>query len=169
MQRGDLVPDELMVEMIRERIARPDCSGGFMLDGFPRTVPQAEALEQMLRSEGKEIERLLYLHVDLEELVKRLTDRWTCPTCSRTYHPHSNPPRHDMKCNSDDTELVRRPDDNEETARRRAQVYYERTYPILDYYRPRGLVVEVDGHGSIQDVRDRIKNALADFASSRTA
>ncbi len=160
MKRGDLVPDELMVEMIRERIRRPDCSGGFMLDGFPRTVPQAEALDQMLDSIGQRIDRLLYLHVDDEELVKRLTERWTCPTCSLTYHPASNPPRDDQRCDADGAGLIRREDDNAETARRRAQVYFERTYPILDFYRPRGLVVEVDGHGAIQEVRNRVKVAL---------
>ncbi|TMD08239.1 MAG: adenylate kinase [Chloroflexi bacterium] len=160
MKRGDLVPDELMVEMIRERIRRADCSGGFMLDGFPRTVPQAEALDQMLDSIGQRIDRLLSLHVDAEELVTRLTERWTCPSCSLTYHPASNPPRDDQRCDADGAGLIRREDDNAETARRRAQVYFERTYPILDFYRPRGLVVEVDGNGPIQEVRNRVKVAL---------
>src|SRR5205085_2289561 len=142
MTRGDLVPDELMVEMIRERIRRADCSGGFMLDGFPRTVPQAEALDQMLDSIGQRIDRLLSLHVDAEELVTRLTERWTCPSCSLTYHPASNPPRDDQRCDADGAGLIRREDDNAETARRRAQVYSERPYPILDLYRPRRLAVE---------------------------
>lgn len=161
MKRGDLVPDEVMIGMIRNRIQQPDCAGGWILDGFPRTVPQAEALEEMLRSVGESIDRIIYLQVEIEELVKRLTERWTCPSCSRTYHMANNPPKKDEMCDFDGTGLIRRDDDNEETARRRSQVYYERTYPILDFYRPRGIVCEVDGLGSIAEVRQRIETALS--------
>ncbi len=161
MTRGELVPDELMVEMIRERISREDCSGGFLLDGFPRTVPQAEALDSMLESLGKQIDRLLYLQVEAEELVQRLTGRWVCPVCARSYHKVNNPPKDDMRCNIDAAELIHRDDDTEETARRRAEVFYARTYPILAFYRDRGISVEVDGLGTIGEVRDRVKQALA--------
>jgi adenylate kinase len=160
MTRGELVPDELMVEMIRERISRPDCENGFLLDGFPRTVPQAEALDSMLSSLGKRIDRLLYLHVEAEELVQRLTGRWVCPTCARSYHKVNNPPRLDMKCNIDGSGLVHRDDDTEETARRRAEVFYARTYPILAFYRDRGISIEIDGQGSIAEVRQRVEQAL---------
>ena len=160
MNRGELVPDEVMVEMIRERITRPDCAGGFLLDGFPRTVPQAEALDGMLETIGQRIDRLLYLHVELEELVERLTGRWVCPRCARSYHMVNNRPQDDMKCNVDRTGLVHRDDDTEQTARRRAEVFYQRTYPILAFYRQRGISVEVDGQGSIAEVRERVKRAL---------
>ena len=160
MNRGELVPDEVMVNMIRERITRPDCAGGFLLDGFPRTAPQAEALDGMLDTIGQHIDRLLYLHVELEELVERLTGRWVCPRCARSYHMVNNRPRDDMKCNVDQAGLVHRDDDTEETARRRAEVFYQRTYPILAFYRQRGISVEIDGHGSIGEVRERVKSAL---------
>jgi adenylate kinase len=161
MNRGELVPDEVMVEMIRERITRPDCANGFLLDGFPRTVPQAEALDGMLDGIGQRIDRLLYLHVELEELVQRLTGRWVCPTCARSYHMVNNPPRDDRRCNVDSSPLVHREDDTEETARRRSEVFYQRTYPILDFYKKRGISVEIDGEGSIADVRERVREALA--------
>jgi len=160
MNRGELVPDEVMVDMIRERITRPDCSGGFLLDGFPRTVPQAEALDGMLETIGQRIDRLLYLHVELEELVGRLTGRLVCPKCARSYHMVNNPPQDDRLCNVDQASLVHRDDDTEETARRRAEVFYQRTYPILDFYRQRGISVEIDGQGSIREVRERVKRAL---------
>jgi adenylate kinase len=160
MNRGELVPDEVMVEMIRERITRPDCAGGFLLDGFPRTVPQAEALDGMLETIGQHIDRLLYLHVELEELVERLTGRWVCPKCARSYHMVNNPPREDMQCNVDQTGLVHRDDDTEQTARRRSEVFYQRTYPILAFYRQRGISVEINGQGSIGEVRERVKRAL---------
>jgi adenylate kinase len=161
MKRGELVPDEVMVEMIRERITRPDCVDGFLLDGFPRTVPQAEALDGMLDTIGQRIDRLLYLHVELEELVERLTGRWVCPTCARSYHKVNNPPKEDMKCNVDATPLVHRDDDTEQTARRRSEVFYQRTYPILEFYKKRGISIEIDGHGTIAEVRERVRNALA--------
>ena len=161
MNRGELVPDEVMVEMIRERITRPDCRGGFLLDGFPRTVPQAEALDGMLETIGQNIDRLLYLHVELEELVERLTGRWVCPACARSYHMVNNPPKDDMRCNVDATALVHRADDTEETARRRSEVFYQRTYPILEFYKKRGISVEIDGQGTISEVRERVRQALA--------
>jgi adenylate kinase len=161
MNRGELVPDEVMVEMIRERITRPDCDGGFLLDGFPRTVPQAEALDGMLDTIGQHLDRLAYLHVELEELVERLTGRWVCPRCARSYHMENNPPKDEMRCNVDGTELVHRDDDTEETARRRSEVFYQRTYPILEFYKQRGISIEIDGHGSIAEVRERVREALA--------
>ncbi len=161
MKRGELVPDEVMVKMIRERISRRDCFEGFLLDGFPRTVPQAEALDGMLETIGKRIDRLLYLHVELEELVERLTGRWVCPSCARSYHQVNNPPKDDMKCNVDATQLVHRDDDTDHTARRRSEVFYQRTYPILEFYKKRGISVEIDGQGSIAEVRERVRKALA--------
>ena len=169
MSRGELVPDEVMVEMIRERIKRPDCQRGFLLDGFPRTVPQAQALDQMLDSIGQHIDRLLYLEVEREELVRRLTGRWVCPSCARSYHKENNPPKNDMRCNVDGAPLVHRDDDTEETARRRADVFYQRTYPILEFYKQRGISVEIDGEGSIADVRERVREALAGAGSKKGA
>ena len=160
MDRGELIPDDVMIGVIRDRLAQPDTSHGFLLDGFPRTVPQAEALDNMLVEIDKYLDYLLYLHVDIEELVQRLTGRWVCPTCNRSYHLVNNPPLTDRLCDREGTALVHRDDDTEQTARRRAEVFYQRTYPILDFYRDRGLVLEVDGHGSIAEVRERIRNGL---------
>src|SRR3981081_181399 len=103
----------------------------------------------MLETIGQHIDRLLYLHVELEELVQRLTGRWVCPSCARSYHLENNPPKEDMKGKVDGTE---------ETARRRSEVFYQRTYPILDFYRQRGISIELDGHGAIAEVRERVRN-----------
>ena len=160
MTQGGLVPDAVVIKLIDDRFAAPDCGPGFLLDGFPRTVPQAEALDEMLTSIGKGIDRLLYLHVEIEELVQRLTGRWVCPTCARSYHMVNNPPRNDGNCDWDGTPLMHRDDDTEETARRRAEVFYQRTFPILAFYRDRGISIEVDGQGSIAEVRARVQSGL---------
>ena len=167
MDRGELIPDDVMIKVIRDRLAAPDTSHGFLLDGFPRTVPQAEALDGTLAEIQKGLDFLLYLHVDIEELVQRLTGRWVCPTCARSYHLVNNPPHDDRLCDREGTPLIHRDDDTEETARRRSEVFYQRTYPILGFYRDRGLVVEIDGHGSIADVRERIRRGLADAVSGQ--
>lgn len=169
MDRGELIPDDVMIGVIRDRLAQPDTAHGFLLDGFPRTVPQAEALDSMLVEIGKNLDFLLYLHVDIEELVQRLTGRWVCPTCARSYHLVNNPPHEDKLCDRDDTPLIHRDDDTEETARRRSEVFYQRTYPILGFYRNRGLVVEIDGRGSIAEVRERIRRGLAEAVGPAVA
>jgi adenylate kinase len=162
LNQGRLVPNELILHVVGEKLESAEIvRRGFLLDGFPRTVPQAQALDEMLAGLGQHIDRLLYLHVDLEELVQRLTGRWVCPSCARSYHKVNNPPLNDMRCNVDGTGLVHRDDDTEETARRRAEVFYQRTYPILEFYKQRGISVEIDGQGAIADVRGRVREALA--------
>jgi adenylate kinase len=160
LERGDLVPDDVMIEMIRKRLQEPDCEKGFLLDGFPRTVRQAEALDDLMRSTGREFRRVLYLKVPQEELVKRLAGRLVCPKCNRTYHPQFNPPAAGNRCPHDGSELYQRDDDREETARRRIGVYLESTVPVLKFYGDRDLVAEVDGEGSIEEIRARILRAV---------
>jgi adenylate kinase len=160
LDRGQLVPDDVMVGVIRNRLEQPDTGNGFLLDGFPRTVAQADALDEMLGGLGRRIDRVIYLKVPEAELVRRLSGRLSCPTCNRTYHIAFNPPRQDRRCNFDGTELFQRPDDQEQVARDRVQVYLRDTVPVLEYYRRDGLVAEVDGTAGIDEVRDQIIAAL---------
>ncbi len=161
MDHGDLVPDDVMIGIIRNRLLEGDCRDGCLLDGFPRTVPQAQALDSMMDGLGRNFDRAIYLHVDRDELVRRLSGRLTCPKCGRTYHPDSNPPRVDTLCDVDGTPLEQRPDDTPEKARKRIDVYLQNTVPVLDYYRSRGLVVDVDGEQPIDNVRAGILKAVA--------
>lgn len=152
MDAGELVPDEVTVAMVRERLKRPDCAGGALFDGFPRTIPQAEALEELLAEKGARVNVVPYIHVDPDVLLQRLAGRWTCPECGRVYHTLFNPPEESGVCDVDGAALYQREDDTEETQRRRIKVYFEQTTPLLDYYREKGLLVEVDGEQSIDAV-----------------
>lgn len=160
MDSGGLVPDDVMIGIIRKRILEPDCEHGFVLDGFPRTVPQAEALDAQMRGLGRAFDRVLYLRVPGTELVARLSGRLTCPACQRTYHPRFNPPAVAGRCSVDGSELIERPDDTEAVAQERVAVYLDRTLPVLDYYRERGLVTEIDGEQDIDGVREQIVATL---------
>lgn len=157
---GELVPDEVTISIVRNRFREPDSERGFILDGFPRTIPQAEALDHLLVELNKPIDRALFLAAPDTELIARLAGRLTCPTCGRTYHPTSNPPAAGNTCPIDSTPLIQRPDDSEETARTRVQVYLRDTLPVVDYYRRRDLVTEVDALQPIADVREQIRSAL---------
>jgi adenylate kinase len=159
MEHGDLVPDGLMIEIIRERLGRPDCQHGFLLDGFPRTVGQAQALEELVSSLGLQFDRVLYLTAPNDELVRRISGRLTCPLCGRSYFFDPERPRPDH-CEGDGGLLFVRDDDRPETARNRIAVYMTNTLPVLDFYRPRGLVSEVDGRGSVVEVAQRLVGAL---------
>jgi adenylate kinase len=167
MDRGDLVPDEVMIPMIQVRLQQPDCRSGFILDGFPRTVPQAQALDEVMQSLGKTFNRVLYLKVPVEELVTRLGGRLVCPTCARTYSPEHNPPGASNLCPHDGTPLIFREDDRPEAARHRIRVYLEKTVPVLDYYRREDLVSDIDGEGSISEIRARIMRAIGHPADTR--
>jgi adenylate kinase len=160
MDSGALVPDDVVIGIVRERLDQADCVKGFILDGFPRTVPQADALSETLKQLDKEIDAAIALTVDTEALVERLAGRRACPVCGAGYHLNYDPPREEGICTKCGAQLIQRDDDKEETVRNRMQVYAEQTQPLLDYYAQQGVLVEVDGMNSIEEVRAAIKEAL---------
>lgn len=162
MDQGELVPDEVTVGMVRERLSRPDTARGAIFDGFPRTIAQAEALEKLLAENGQRVNVVPYIHVDRDLLLKRLSGRWTCPICGRVYHVLFNPPEKPGVCDVDGGELYQRDDDTEETQRRRIEVYFEQTTPLLDYYREKGLLVEIDGEQSIEEVYQDLSQVITE-------
>jgi adenylate kinase len=160
MNRGELVPDDVTIGMVRERISRPDCQSGALLDGFPRTPAQADALAEMLASMGRQVHKVPYISVPAEILIERLGGRWTCPSCGRVYHEKYNPPQTHGVCDVDGTALIQRDDDKAETVERRIRVYMDQTAPLIEYYQQKGLLVEVDGTQSIDDVSTEILAAI---------
>src|SRR5438132_2024850 len=163
---GQLIPDDDIIQMIAERIGQPDCApqgakGGFILDGFPRTVPQAEALDAMLAERGCKLDRVILMEVDEAELVARLVGRFTCPECGASYHERFNRPRVAGKCdNCGSTALVHRADDRPQAVATRFEAYRNQTAPILPYYRARGILRTVDGMASIDAVTRQIEAVL---------
>ncbi|MEA2640553.1 MAG: adenylate kinase, partial [Chloroflexota bacterium] len=139
MERGELVPDDVTVAMVVERVGQPDCVNGAILDGFPRTVTQAQALDRALAGHNLRVDQVLYLAVAGDELLRRLGGRWLCRVCQASYHEVSNPPKVPGKCDRCGGELYQRDDDNVETAKRRLEVYFEQTTPVVDYYRKQGV------------------------------
>lgn len=161
MDAGHLVPDDLMVAMISDRIDQPDCANGFILDGFPRTTAQAEALDAMLTEKGLKLHSVVEMKVDDEVLVGRITGRYTCANCGAGYHDSFQKPKVDGVCdNCGGTEFKRRADDNEETVRTRLAAYHAQTAPILPYYDGKGVLRSVDGMAGIDEVADQIEEAL---------
>jgi adenylate kinase len=160
MDRGELVPDEITLELFRKRLSEPDSRRGVLLDGFPRTVAQAEALDRILSDLGRRLDHVIFMRVPEDVLVARLAGRLICPVCGATYHRQMNVPKRDMLCDRDGTRLVARDDDKPETARRRIAVYHEQSLAVLDHYRRLGVVAEVDGDGPIQEVRRRILDVV---------
>jgi adenylate kinase len=152
MDRGELVPDDVTIGMVMERLNRPDCAGGALFDGFPRTIAQAEALDQALAERGHRISVVPYIAVPDEVLVDRVSGRRLCRVCGEAYHVKFNPPKRPGVCDNDGGELYQRDDDKPETVRKRLQVYWEQTSPLIDYYRDRGVLVEVDGDQPIDAV-----------------
>ncbi len=161
MDKGELVPDEVTIAMIRERLAQPDCQGGALLDGFPRTVVQAEALDHLLAEFGGRVNRVPFITASEATLVERLSGRWTCKAQGHVFHEKYNPPKQAGVCDFDGSELYQRDDDREETVRRRIQVYFQQTAPLIAYYRQRGLLVEIDGAQPIEKVTADLLTALA--------
>lgn len=157
---GDLVPDELTIAMIKDRLSRPDCRSGALLDGFPRTPAQAGALDAILDEMDARVAAVPYIRVEDDELIARLTGRWTCPVCSRVYHVKFNPPKSSGHCDDDGADLYQREDDKVETVTNRIQVYLEQTQPLIDFYKQKGLLLEINGAQSIQDVFAEILAAL---------
>ncbi|MFN3921873.1 MAG: adenylate kinase, partial [Caldimicrobium sp.] len=160
MDKGQLVPDEIILGMVKERLSQPDCEKGFILDGFPRTVAQAEALDSLLAEMGKKLDVALALVVPDELLVERLTGRRTCKSCGMMYHIKYKPPKVEGKCDHCGGELYQRPDDNEETVRNRLKVYHESTAPLIDYYNKKGILKEIDGSKSIEEITTQIISIL---------
>jgi adenylate kinase len=160
MNRGELVPDDVTIAMVKDRLSRPDCQAGALLDGFPRTPAQAEALGVMLAGLGGEVSSVPYIYVPAEILIERLGGRWTCPTCGYVYHEKYNPPQTAGKCDKDGADLIQRDDDKAATVERRIKVYTEQTSPLIEYYRQKGLLAEVDGTQSIDQVSQDILKAI---------
>jgi adenylate kinase len=160
MVKGELVPDEITIRMILERIDQPDCASGCLFDGFPRTSQQAKALDQAFKQRERTIDKAIYIEVPDEELVKRLSGRWLCRKCQTPYHIPNSPPRTPGKCDKCGGELYQRPDDREETVRERLKVFLAQTVPVLDYYEKQGKLVRVDGNLGVQGVAAAIGSAL---------
>jgi len=160
MEKGELVPDEVTIKMILERINQPDCISGCLLDGFPRTWHQAEVLDEVLKEQGKTIDKAIYIEVPNEELVKRLSERRLCRVCQTPYHIISSPPKAPEKCDKCGGELYQRSDDREGTVKDRLGVFFAQTVPILDYYKKQGKLISVNGNLGIQGVAREIISAL---------
>jgi adenylate kinase len=159
VDRGDYVPDDVMIEMIRLRLAQPDAQRGFILDGYPRTDAQATSLDKLLADSGRSIDAVVLLEVPLEEIVRRLSARRMCPVCQRNYSMVDNAPEDDERCDDDGTPLITRSDDEPDTVRRRLKVYAERTADLLDHYDD-GIIRRVDGEAGVDEVVKRINEAL---------
>jgi len=160
LERGGLVPDEVVGELIRERLGRPDAGGGFVLDGFPRTVPQADLLDRVLAEKGRTLDRAINIVVPEPEILDRLTGRRVCRECGATYHVRYNPPRAAGRCDACGGALRQREDDTEEVITERLRVYQEQTSPLIDRYQRRGVLLTVDGRGRPEEVTARIVAAL---------
>jgi adenylate kinase len=164
IDRGELVPDDVTIALIRERLSRPDCRAGALLDGFPRTPAQAEALAGILAEFGGRVDAVPYINVSEAVLVERLTGRWTCRASGHVYHEQFNPPKTAGRCDHDGSVLYQREDDKAETVSRRIRVYFEQTMPLIDYYKQRGVLIEVDGTQSIEQVSADMLAALPQSA-----
>lgn len=160
MEKGLLVPDEITIRMILERVAAPDCARGFILDGFPRTLEQAKALDMALGEREEAIDRVFYIKVATEELVRRLSGRFICRSCQTPYHPVSSPPEVAGRCDQCGGELYQRADDSPETVKKRIEVYFAETAPLIDYYKEAGKLVEINGQGEIGEIGERLVAAL---------
>ena len=165
MDRGDLVPDEVTIAMVQDRLAQDDAKGGFLLDGFPRNVPQAVTLDRMLAGEwGESLDVVLELIVDEEEVVRRLSGRRTCRNCGHIWHVDFDPPKVEGICDDCGGQLFQRDDDKSETVRHRLEVYAEQTAPLIAFYAEKGVLVGIDATGPVDDVTERAIAALRPFA-----
>jgi adenylate kinase len=161
INKGELVPDDVTIAMIKDRLSNPDCANGALLDGFPRTPAQADALDGILDDLNGRVVAVPYIKVGKSELIKRLTGRWTCPLCQRVYHVEFNPPRSPGICDDDKSELFQRDDDKVETVTNRIQVYLEKTQPLIDYYQDKGVLIVIDGAQKIKAVSSDLVEALS--------
>lgn len=160
IERGSLVPDDLIISFIRDRIAHPDCNSGYILDGFPRTVAQAEALDEMLTSVNSRLDAVCEIVVSEEELLKRLAGRWLCKKCGASYHVLFKMPRQSGICDACGGALYQRPDDSLETAHKRLKIYRQETLPLVKYYQKLGVLRTIDGVGTVDEIEGRILSAI---------
>lgn len=160
MDQGALVPDEVTIGIVKERLMKDDCKKGFLLDGFPRTLSQAESLEQLLSELDTKIDHVLHIDVPEEKLVERLSGRWICPTCGTAYHVTFNPPEKEGVCDKDGSALTQRDDDKPETVKNRLAVNLEQMQPLLDFYEKKGYLSRIDGDQNIDKVFQDIQNQL---------
>lgn len=160
VESGRLVPDDVMEEIVRARLERPDAAQGFILDGFPRTIRQAEALDTILAERGQTLDRAVLFQVDRQVLIERLSGRMVCPVCGTNYHRVFHPPREDEVCDGDGAKLIQRKDDLPETVASRLEGYYHQIQPVVEYYRNRGLLYELDAEGDADTVTRRLLQGL---------
>lgn len=160
MEKGELVPDDVTIRMIQERLSRPDAANGVILDGFPRTLLQAEALDVALAKHDQRVDVAPFVRVSTDELLRRLGGRWMCRAAGHSYHVVSNPPKLEGVCDVDGSPLYQRPDDGIDVARKRLQVYFEQTQPVVEHYRREGVLVEINGQQSIEEVFQDLVRAI---------
>lgn len=160
IDNGQLVPDEVTIGIVKDRLTKDDCDNGFLLDGFPRTVAQAEALDEFLKGINKDLDVALLIKVPEEFILERMTGRRVCTSCGASYHIRFNPPKVEGKCDICDNELIQRKDDTEATVKERLEVYSKQTYPLINYYKDNGIISEVNGTESIDEVFGNISNIL---------
>lgn len=163
MDKGELVPDKILIDIIKDRLQKPDTRKGFLLDGFPRTIPQAEALDNILDDLNKRLDAVINIDVGEAELIRRLSGRRICRSCGASYHLVFNPPKASGVCNVCGGELYQRADDMEEAIKNRLKVYKKQTQPVMNYYKEKGLLIDVDGEREIDDIFSDISSTLEKF------
>ena len=156
IDKGEFVPDDVTIKIVKKRLLQNDCKNGFILDGFPRTLPQAYALNEFLPTIGKKIDAVINLEISEDVVVERIVNRLSCPNCKKGYNKISSPPKHEGICDDCGTPLIQREDDNEETVRSRLAIYHERTQPLIEYYDKLGLIISIDSNNSIEKVTEDI-------------
>lgn len=160
MDAGELVPDSVVIGIIEERLKEPDTKNGYILDGFPRTIAQAKALDEILQKLGSQVDHVISIEVPDEELVNRLAGRWTCKNCGQMYHEKNKPPKKKGVCDECGGELYQRDDDKIETIKERLKTYHAQTSPLIDYYKNKNLLRPIDGRGGIEDIFSKIKQVV---------
>jgi adenylate kinase len=168
IERGELVPDETMTSIVRERLRQSDVQAGAILDGYPRTIDQARALNRVLAELGRQLNAVVYLRVPVEEVLERIAGRYTCPNCGASYHVDTTPTRVEGRCDQCGSTLMQRPDDRREVAQRRLEVYGEQTEPLIDFYRNQGVLRDVNGSQTVERVLESILEAIKPNALSST-
>ncbi|WP_058485946.1 adenylate kinase [Defluviitalea phaphyphila] len=160
MDKGLLVPDDLVVEIVKNRLIEEDCKNGFILDGFPRTIPQAEELDKALEEMGIKLDKAINVNVPDDNIIVRMAGRRVCKKCGASYHIKYNKPSQEGICDECGSNLVQRDDDKEETVKKRLNVYHEQTRPLIEYYEKMGILLTVDGVGDVDEINNRIQKAL---------